>query len=646
MKIIEINGVNKVFGAGSNVCYALKDVSLAIDQGDFVAIIGQSGSGKSTLMNLIGCLDTPTSGSYKIHGREVAALNKNEQAKLRCQTFGFIFQRYNLLGSLTAAGNVALPAIYWGLPAAARRQRADELLLDLEISDKTSNNPNQLSGGQQQRVSIARALMNGGEIILADEPTGALDSASGEMVMNIIKNLHRRGHTIITVTHDKNIAAKASRIIEIKDGEIRADTRNNAEIYANHEKKISPPKSRFAHFQYQLGESFRMALQALAAHKMRSLLTMLGIIIGITSVVTVIALGNGSKEKIMSNVSSLGANTILIVPGAGFGDRSAGKIKTLKARDAKILAGLSYVNSVSPNVSSSGLLVYQQQAKFSQLTGVSAEFLEVNNKQLSRGRRFNAAEVAGAASVVIIDHNTKNQLFGESVDQLNQIIIFNKQPLKIIGVMAWEDNFGPPQTGLNLYIPYTTAMYKILGSQEIASITVRVADHVNSHLAEDNLIRVLTALHEKKDFFTINSDSVRKAVENIADIMTLLISCISAIALIVGGIGVMNIMLVAVTERTREIGIRMAIGAKQSDIMQQFLIEAVLICLIGGVIGVSLSVLLGIGFNRFVTDFRMVLSWSSVAVALLCSSAIGIIFGFMPAKNAAHLNPIDALSRD
>lgn len=647
MKLIELKNINRSFTLGNNEIYALKNINLSIDKGDFVAIMGQSGSGKSTLMNILGCLDSSTSGSYKIEGVEVADMDKDAKAELRCKTFGFIFQRYNLLSALSAFENIALPCIYYGLDNKARAQKSEKLLSDLGLSDRSENRPNELSGGQQQRVSIARALVNGGKIILADEPTGALDSKSGETVMNIIKNLHKKGHTIILVTHDQHIASYANRIIEIKDGEIVSDTRKNSEIYSTKEAEQTQKSGGFNYLLYQFYESFKMSLKAIKTHKMRSLLTMLGIIIGIASVVSVIALGNGSKDKIMADMNSIvGANTVIILPGQGMGDKEAGKVKTLKISDINTLAKLNFVDSVSPNIASEGLAVYKNRSLFASLSGVSAEFLDVNNKKLQSGRSFSASDIKNAEAVAIIDQNTQKELFG-SRNSMGEIIIFKKQPLRIIGVIAKEDNsFGPPDTRLQIYTPYTTAMYKILGNQDIAGVSVKISKEVNSHLAEENLVKVLTSIHGKKDFFTINSDSVRKMVEDIANTMTLLISSIAIISLVVGGIGVMNIMLVSVTERTKEIGIRMAVGAKRRNILQQFLTEAVLLCLIGGIAGILLAVLLGFVFNSFIDEFKMILSLDAVFIALFFSMGIGILFGYMPARNASNLNPIDALARE
>ncbi len=646
MNIIELKNIHKFFGQEKNKVHVLKGINLSIQKGDFVAIIGQSGSGKSTMMNIIGCLDTPTSGSYKINGVEVGKMGKDQLAELRCKTFGFIFQRYNLLNSLKASENAALPAIYLGLNEEDRNKRAIELLKKLDLNNKLNNKPNELSGGQQQRVSIARALMNGGEIILADEPTGALDSKSGEMVMETIKSLHKQGHTIILVTHDSHIASQANRIIEIKDGEIISDVRKASEFYDMTDSVKNIKRSRLDAIKYSFLESLNMSVHAIISNKMRSLLTMLGIIIGIASVVSVVALGNASQAKILEQINSMGTNTIDIMPGTGFGDMRSGRVKTLKVGDSDYLGKQGFIDNSTPNVSASGTLVYENHSVTAQLKGVGAAFFDVKGKKIAQGRVFNQEEVNTMASVVVIDDNTLKEVFSEDANPVGKILIFNKKPLQIIGVTKKDNTPGPSSDSMNIWTPYTTAMYKINGSSDINSITVKISDKVNSQVAEESIENILTTLHGKKDFFMINSDSIKQTVESATNTMKLLIASIAVISLIVGGIGVMNIMLVSVTERTREIGIRMAIGAKQADILQQFLIEAILICLVGGFMGVALSMLIGVGFNTLSEDFGMIFSTASIILALVCSSAIGIIFGYMPAKNASNLNPIDALASE
>ncbi len=643
MNIIEINKLNRYFGEGDNRVHILKDISLNIEKGDFVAIIGQSGSGKSTLMNIIGCLDTATSGSYKIDGKETVELTADQLSDLRSQKFGFIFQRYNLLSSLSAAENVALPAIYAGKSQNERLTRANELLKKLGLGDKAENKPNQLSGGQQQRVSIARALMNGGEIILADEPTGALDSHSGENVMEILRQLHNEGHTIIMVTHDKQIAASANRVIEIKDGEIIGDSSKEAvkSVMSNDKDR----KSRFGFSKDQLMEAFKMSVSAIIAHKMRSLLTMLGIIIGITAVVSVVALGNGSQQKILSNINGLGTNTMNIFNGTGFGDRRAEQMQNLTVGDANALAKQSYVQSVTPNSSSSGLLIYKNQSFTStNLRGVGDQYFDVEGQKLVLGRLITAEEVQDNATVALLDESSQKSIFPDE-NPLGKVIIFANRPFRVIGVVS-DRQMGAASSSLNIYAPYTTVMNKITGNTKISSITVKVADNVNTTVAEKSVTEYLRMRHGKKDFFIMNSDTIKQTIESTTGTMKLLISSIAFISLIVGGIGVMNIMLVSVTERTKEIGVRMAIGARKNNILQQFLIEAVLICMIGGISGILLSLGLGGLFNLFMTDFSMVFSTFSIVAAVLFSTLIGIIFGFMPAKKAAQLNPITALARE
>ena len=646
--LLAVDGVWREFAAGDDTVAILKDIHLTIEAGEMVAIVGASGSGKSTLMNILGCLDRPSRGRYCVKGQETRRLSPDELATLRRETFGFIFQRYHLLSDLDALGNAEIPAIYAGLRPDSRRERASRLLARLGLSDRLHHRPGQLSGGQQQRVSIARALVNGGEVILADEPTGALDSHSGQEVMAILHELHAEGHTVIMVTHDAGLAEHAERIITLKDGQIVSDAataRATGKAAPALPAAAEAPAGGWRARLDRLREAFVMAGRAMLAHRLRSFLTMLGIIIGIASVVSVVALGEGSRQQILSDISAMGTNTIDIYPGKGFGDRKSSAIHTLNDRDAAALSEQGFVDSVTPGVSTSATLRVGNTALTGQVRGVGQQYFQVKGVRLAEGQAFNADAVTRYAQEVVIDPNTRQKLFG-SGNALGEVILVNNLPVRVIGVTEEQKSvFGNSET-LNLWIPYTTAMGRLLGRDYLNSITVRISDSVSTQAAETALVKLMTQRHGTRDFFVMNSDSIRQTVESTTATMTLLVSMIAVISLVVGGIGVMNIMLVSVTERTGEIGVRMAVGARQSDILQQFLIEAVMVCLLGGVLGVGLSLAIGVAFDQFVSNFRMVYSATSIVAAFACSTLIGVLFGYLPARNAARLDPVVALSRD
>ena len=674
----------------------LRGINLHIKKGEFVAIIGQSGSGKTTLLNIIGTLDEPSSGSYVFANYEVTKLNSDEKSRLRREKIGFIFQRYNLLSLMSAKENVALPAVYAGVSSQKRDERAKELLANLELADKFNSKPNELSGGQQQRVSIARALMNGGDLILADEPTGALDSKSGVMVLDILQRLNSQGHTIVLVTHDPTIAAKAGRIIEIKDGEIIKDSLNsNAHHFASSEESTSnkenskssvdsslstkaqndkngenstqslnlkensaqkvqipltamPQEIKTYHLlKNQIIECLKIAYSSILAHKLRSLLTMLGIIIGIASVVSVVALGLGSQKQILESISRLGTNTIEVRGGRGFGDIRSGKVK-LALSDLYALKSLPQLESVEAQDGTSSIATYGNISLSAKMEGGGVSIFSIKGLNLGTGRFFNESEVSNADNVAVIDDNGRKRLFDGFLPEqiIGKTIICNKQPFKIIGILEKDSRRPDTDITVRIYTPYTTLRNKITGSRVVEQIIAKVRDDASPALAEEAMVRTLEIKRGKKDFFTINSDSIRQSIEENMATMTLLITCIAVIALVVGGIGVMNIMIVSVSERTREIGIRMAIGARKEDILFQFLIEAVMICMMGAVLGVGLCALIVFAFNSVSTDFLMIVSSGSVVLGLASSVLIGLIFGFFPAKNAANLNPINALSKE
>lgn len=645
--LLQLQGISRRFQAGDQNVTVLKEINLSIAQGEMVAIVGASGSGKSTLMNILGCLDRPSEGDYQVAGRSTARLDRDSLAELRREHFGFIFQRYHLLGDLSAQGNVEVPAVYAGHARSARQQRAADLLQRLGLAQRLNYRPSQLSGGQQQRVSIARALMNGGEVILADEPTGALDSHSGQEVMSILKDLHARGHTVVIVTHDMQVAEHAQRIIELSDGEIVADRRKTtAHTVARLPIALDNAVSRWQSQRDRLYEAFKMALLAMASQRLRTLLTMLGIIIGIASVVSVVALGKGSQQQVLANINAMGTSTLEVYPGKDFGDMRSAAVQTLRATDADALAQQGYVHSVTPTVSSSTTFRYGNQSVSGTVNGVGEQYFLVRGYSIDSGMAFNRHSVDQLMQEAVIDENTRNKLFPHGANPLGEVILLGSLPCRIIGVAAKKQSGFGSDENLNVWIPYTTAMKRMLGQSYLKSITVRVNDDIDLTSAEDGVTRLLSQRHGGKDFFVMNTDSIRQTIEKTTATLTLLMSMIALISLVVGGIGVMNIMLVSVTERTREIGVRMAVGARASDIMQQFLIEAVLVCLLGGTLGVLLSLGIGVVFSQFSDNFTMVYSTESIVAAFICSTLIGVIFGFFPARRAAGMDPIHALERE
>jgi macrolide transport system ATP-binding/permease protein len=644
--IIELHGLSRAFRAGDEAFLALRDIDLTIHAGEMVAIIGASGSGKSTLMNVIGCLDREWTGSYRFKGEDVAALAPDEVARLRRENFGFIFQRYQLLPDLDAAENVEIPSIYAGAAAGDRRARAQSLLGRLGMADRLFHRPNELSGGQQQRVSVARALMNGGDVILADEPTGALDSKSGADLMALLTELNREGHTIIIVTHDPDVASKADRIVEISDGVITSDRRTSDEVPAVlvTEKMRQAPRWRESIDRFS--EALFMALRAMNSHRLRTFLTMLGIIIGIASVVSVVALGQGTQEKVLENISSIGTNTINVYAGTGFGDPRASRVRTLVPADATAIGQQPFADSVTPTVQTNGTVVAGSISATARLTGVGAQYFRVSGATIIAGVGFGDDDVTNITQDAVIDMNARKTLFPGGQDPIGQVIMLNRVPLRVIGVAQTSAfGFGPTDT-VNVWVPYTTAMARITGQSYLSTIAVRVADTYSMATAEQQINALLKQRHNTEDFHLQNTDTIRSTITSSAETLTLLVALIAVISLIVGGIGVMNIMLVSVTERTREIGVRMAVGARPGDIMQQFLIEAVLVCLVGGAAGVTLSLVAGGVTTHFVSSIRLNYSAISIIAAFVSSTLIGIAFGFMPARSAARLDPVEALTRE
>ncbi|MBL5905893.1 macrolide ABC transporter ATP-binding protein/permease MacB [Serratia fonticola] len=645
--LLELSDIRRSYQSGDQTLEVLKSVSLRIDAGEMVAIIGASGSGKSTLMNILGCLDKPNSGIYRVAGQDVATLNGDALAQLRREHFGFIFQRYHLLPHLSAAHNVEVPAVYAGMNNSARHARAAALLQRLGLGERIAYRPSQLSGGQQQRVSIARALMNGGQVILADEPTGALDSHSGKEVMTILKQLCEQGHTVIIVTHDPAVAQQAERIIEIHDGEIIGDSRPQAQGKPQAKSlELATPAPSWQQMADRFREALSMAWWAMAANKMRTLLTMLGIVIGIASVISILVIGDAVQQQVLAEIKSIGTNTVDVYPGKDFGDDDPTLRQALKYDDLSALDAQPYISALSPMTRSSMRLRFGNIDVAANVAGVSEQFFRVYGMEFSQGTAIDVRQVESQTQTVVIDTNTQRRLFPQQKNVLGEVILIGNMPATVVGVAKEKQTMFGSSKMLSVWVPYTTMANRLMGNDYFDSITVRIRDGYNSQEAEQQLTRLLTLRHGKKDFFTYNMDSLVQTAEKTTRTLQLFLILVAVISLVVGGIGVMNIMLVSVTERTREIGIRMAVGARSGDVLQQFLIEAVLVCLVGGILGIVLSFTIGLLVQLAMPGWQINFPLVALLSAFLCSTGIGVVFGYLPARSAARLDPIDALARE
>lgn len=639
--LLMLTKISRCYGTGEQTITALKSISLTLYAGQMVALVGPSGSGKSTLLNILGCLDTPTLGQYCINGEESARLSSDSLAYLRQKYFGFIFQRYQLIANQTALNNVALPAIYAGMSRQARQKRAEDMLTRLGLGHRTHALPSELSGGQQQRVSIARALMNGGTVILADEPTGALDSQTGAEVMSTLQQLRLQGHTVIVVTHDPCVAACADRVVQLRDGEIVSDS---SQLNAQPPAEIRSPAPARAPQQLGriLAEATSMAWAAIRGQPLRALLTALGIVIGITAVSCMVGLGQGAREKVVSDIKAMGYNTFTVYPGNGWGDKEAATLRTLTVEDADLIGELPGITSVSPLVYAFPTLQHGSRQAQAQLTGINERYLSLVDRPVQTGRSLTAEDVAFQRPVVVIDKHVQHTLFAAGEDPIGKTIKIDRFMATVIGIVE-NDNFLRSSAS---YMPWNALLTRQTTRQNIEAIVFKVRDGANKTHLRQQIETMLTLRHGKIDFFIHSAEEISRAVERSAATLTLLIISIAAIALLIGGIGIMNMMLVSVTERTHEIGIRLALGATQRNILLQFLCEALIICLASGLAGVALSGFISLMAPRLLNEIPLIFSSLSVAVAVACSTATGLIFGYMPARRAASLDPIAALARE
>ena len=641
--LLRLHHVSKVYPSGETVVRALDDVSLTIMPGEYVAIMGQSGSGKSTLMHIMGCLDRPTLGEYWVMGRDVSEFGPDELAALRCRTFGFVFQRYNLLPSISAEENVEIPAIYAGRPKQERLERAQDLLARLGLAERGDHRPSQLSGGQQQRVSIARALMNEAPVVLADEPTGALDSRSGAEVLALLAELNREGRTILLITHDPQVAEHANRVVRLQDGRILSDeTKVPTPVRPEATEDAKRLKMR-NNLLPDIADAVKMAFRSMRANLFRTILTLLGVIIGVAAVIAMLAIGQGSKQSVLDRIASMGTNLLVVRPGAP-GIRSTGANASLTVEDAEaIAADVPNILAVSPERSMTATVRVGNIDYATQIQGTGPGYVVAREWALAQGSMFTQADMDSYAPVVVLGQTVARVMFPDGRSPLGRYILIKNVPYEVIGVLAprGANAFGMDQDDLVL-MPLSTGFMRVFGRRYLNAATVAVEDVDRIDETQEAITVLLRQRHKADDFQIRNTASILETATATADTLTRLLASVAAISLLVGGIGVMNIMLVSVTERTREIGIRMATGARRSNIMLQFNTEALVICGFGGLVGVAL----GLGAALLLKSFGalVILSAGPPLLAFGCAFLTGFVFGYLPARKASRLDPVAALA--
>ena len=650
--LIELQGIRKVYGGlDTPEVHVLKGISLSIHAGEFVAIVGASGSGKSTLMNILGCLDRPTTGRYLFAGEDVARLDSDELAWLRREAFGFVFQGYHLIPSATAQENVEMPAIYAGTPAAERHARAAALLERLGLAERTSNRPHQLSGGQQQRVSIARALMNGGHIILADEPTGALDSHSGAEVMTLLDELAGQGHVVILITHDREVAARANRIIEVRDGEVVSDSAaqtlpadNPRALQAiDLRKRLSEGSEARGAWKGELVDAVHAAWRVMWINRFRTALTLLGIVIGVASVVVMLAVGEGSKRQVMAQMGAFGSNIIYL---SGMPPRPRAPLGIITLNDVAALSSLPQVKRIMP-INGAEIGVRYGNVDHRMYTGGNGiDFPAIFNWPVVQGSFFTQADENAAAAVAVIGKKVRDKVLKDVANPIGQYILLENVPFRVVGVLAEKGaSSGESDSDMRIVVPYSAASVRLFGSHNPEYVVIAAADASKVNQTEKAIEQLMLKLHQgTRDFEITNNAAMIQAEAKTRNTLSLMLGSIAAISLLVGGIGVMNIMLMTVRERTREIGIRMATGARQRDILRQFLTEALMLSVVGGVAGITLAFI--VGGVLLLCDVAVAFSPIAVLGAFACALVTGVIFGFMPARKAARLDPVTALTSE
>lgn len=650
--MIELKNISKTYRMGTVEIKALQDISLSIKSGEFIAIMGPSGSGKSTLLHILGFLDRPDDGSYMVFGRDVGKLSDNELANLRNQFIGFVFQQFHLLRRMNALDNVHLPHIY-GNGSKSSGKSAIQQLAEVGLEDRAHHRPNELSGGQQQRVAIARALINEPMILFADEPTGNLDSKSEQDIMGILKSLNENGKTIIMVTHEPDIAKYAGRIIKMRDGKIISDEDQSRKTsFENGQGKIKDIilKERSYLNKEEVFGYFKQAIVTITANRVRSFLSMLGILVGVAAVIAMMALGSGAKASIEEGLKSLGSNLLSVRGGSsGFHGVSggAGTVTRFTPQDAEAILSLgSFIKRVSGQVRGKAQLVYQNENWNSSVEGIDYDYGDMRNTIPTVGRWFTREEIDKRIKAAVVGTTALSKLFG-SENPVGKTIKINRVNFTVVGIAPVKGTMGPNDQDDIVYIPVTTAMHRLFGKDYLDNIFVEVADEGSIDLAKEEIEDLIKKRHklfqsEEDSFHIRDMSEIQEMLSTTMQTMSLLLGAIAAISLLVGGIGIMNIMLVSVTERTREIGLRKAVGARKIDIMAQFLIESIVMTLSGGFFGVVFGCLSAFTLSYF-AGWSVKVTSSSILLATTFSVMVGLFFGLWPAKRASELDPVEAL---
>ena len=677
--LIELRGITRLYQVGDTEVRALDGVDLSIHPGEFVAIVGPSGSGKSTLMYLLGCLDRPTAGSYRLEGREISTASDTDLSRVRNRAIGYVFQSFNLLPTLSVTDNVALGLVYAGSPLAERTAQANGYAERFGLGKRLEHKPLELSGGQMQRVAIARGLAARPHLILADEPTGNLDSKTGAEILTAFKALHAEGHTIIIVTHDPSVAAQAARQIRIVDGKITADVVNEGfergipVVKPETPAPTSRPDSGIYSGGLQAttrgeaegvrpGDLLRMAWhEGLAAHPLRTALTMLGIVFGIAAVISMTAITEGGKEEQLRQIRQIGASNIQIRSLELEGTRLARVRRVnpdgVSAGDfAAVREAFSPTGELTAAAAWKGLKAElkfgEKSVDWAQVLGVVGNFETVVDFHVGSGRFLIEADERERRRVCVLGSTVAEGLFG-TPDPVGKVIVIGDEPFTVVGVMGRKgfSAGGVGDTAVvdrnnDCYLPHASLLAyfrKLERDSPFDSISLRMDGDAGLIEQSERVRRMITELHQGADDFAVAVplEALRQA-QRTKEVFNVIIVVIAAISLVVGGIGIMNIMLASVTERTREIGIRRAVGASRSDIMRQFLAEAVLIATAGGLLGLFLGVGAAL-LIQAVFAFTVTFNGWIMLVATATSMAIGIGFGLYPAWKAARMDPVEAL---